>query len=89
MNRHCTEPLGYRAQTVDEQFLRNLDIVGIRDLMLDSFTSNIDRIVGTASGEVVTLGIGKYSYITFVPLKVSREGGEENVVLTILRGERK
>ena len=89
MNRHCTQPLGYRSEKADEKFLTSLSSIGIKDLTSELFKSNLDRIAGASSGAIETISTGKYSYITLVPLKVTREGQEENVVMIILRGERK
>ena len=89
INRHCMQPLGYQPQKADEQFLRGLASIGIKDISMESFQSNLDRITGSSSGAIETIITGKYSYMSLVPLKVSREGEEENVVMVILRGERK
>ncbi len=89
MNSHCTQPLGYRPEKVDEQFLRSLAKIGIEDLTLEAFKANLDRIAGASSGTIETISVGKYSYITIAPLKVSSERGEKNTVMVILRGERK
>ena len=88
MNRHCIQSLGYRSEKVDDQFLHSLVVLGIKDLTLESFKSNLDRIAEESSGTIETISTSKYAYITLVPLKVSREDGEDSVVLIILRGER-
>lgn len=88
MNRSCTQPFGCQPEKVDEEFLRKLATIGIKDLTLEFFKSTVDRIAGASIGTIETISTGKYTYISLVPLKVSRESGEQNVVMIILRGER-
>jgi len=88
MNRSCTQPLGDQPEKVDEEFLRKLATIGIKNLTLELLKTTVDRIAGSSIGTIETISTGKYSYISLVPLKVSRESGEQNVVMIILRGER-
>ena len=88
MNRSCTQPFGCQPEKVDEEFLRKLATIGIKDLTLEFFKSTVDRIAGASIGTIETISTGNYAYISLVPLKVSRESGEQNVVMIILRGER-
>ena len=88
MNRSCTQPFGCQPEKVDEEFLRKLATIGIKDLTLELLKSTVDRIAGASIGTIETISTGKYAYISLVPLKVSRESGELNVAMIILRGER-
>ena len=88
MNRPCTQPFGDQPEKVDEEFLRKLATIGIKDLTLELLKSTVDRIAGASIGTIETISTGQYAYISLVPLKVSRESGEQNVVMIILRGER-
>lgn len=88
MNRSCTQPFGNQPEKVDDEFMRKLATIGIKDLALELFKSTVDRIAKASIGTIETISTGNYAYISLVPLKVSRESGEQNVVVIILRGER-
>ena len=88
MNRSCMQPLGDQPGKVDEEFLRKLATIGIKNLTLELLKTTVDRIAGASIGTIETISTGKYAYISLVPLKVARQSGEQNVVMIILRGER-
>ena len=89
INKGVIGPLKYQAETIDEEFIKNLSNMGISELSYESLTSTIDRLFSEPIGTVETISTGRYSYITLAPMRIIWEEDQEAAVLMIIRGERK
>ncbi|NVL90192.1 MAG: response regulator [Desulfobacterales bacterium] len=88
MNRYVAQALQYRPEKVDEEFVKSVGKMGIKDLSYESLMSAVNTLSSALSGTVETISTGKYSYITLAPMRIVREEEQENAVLIIIRGER-
>ncbi len=88
MNHHLARAIKYQPERLDEEFLKSLAKVGIKGLSSESLLSVFNRISKAPHGAIETLSTGKYSFITFAPVRVLLEGREKKTVLAIIRGER-
>lgn len=88
INRDFARSLEYQPERVDEEFVKKLGKVGIKDLSYDSLISSFNNLSAAKNGIVETMSTGKYSYITLVPMRIMHEGKEEDSVLITMRGER-
>jgi len=89
MNRHLARVIESRPEEVDEQFVKRLGKLGIKDLSYESLMSTVNRIASAPGGTIESINTGKYSYLTLVPLRIMREEKEEDAVLITIRGERR
>jgi DNA-binding NtrC family response regulator len=88
MNRSVAQALERQPEKADEEFVKSLGKVGIKDLPYESLMSAVNRLSSASSGTVETISTGKYSYITLAPMRITFEEKQEDAVLIILRGER-
>ncbi len=87
MNRHLARVFEYRPEEIDEQFVKRLGKLGIKDLSYESLMSTVNRIAAAPGGTIETINNGENSYITLVPLRIVREEKEEGAVLIIIGEE--
>ncbi|MFH1292648.1 MAG: response regulator [Pseudomonadota bacterium] len=88
INRPLARAIKYQPERLDEEFLKSLARVGIKGLSSESLLSVVNKISEAPHGTIETLSTGKYSFITFAPVRVLIEGEEKKTVLAIIRGER-
>jgi DNA-binding NtrC family response regulator len=88
VNKKLEEDLKYKPEKMDDELIKRLAVVGIKDLSRDALQSAIDKIAHAPQGTIVTIPTGKYSYLTLAPVTVLLEGPEKSTVLVIIRGER-
>lgn len=89
MNHDLARKIGSQTEKLDEQFVKSLTQVGIKDITYESLLSTANRIIKSELGVIETVSAGKYSHIILASLKISRDGETKNHVLAILRGERR
>ena len=89
MNSHLSRAVEYIKGKIDEQFIKGLTKVGIRNLSYDAFVSAVNRITAMQGGTIETIKTGRYAFITLAPITVLLKGEQKNTVLVIIRGERK
>jgi YesN/AraC family two-component response regulator len=88
MNRPLARAIQYQPERLDEEFLKSLAKVGIKGLSSESLLSVFNKITESPSGTIETISTGKYSFITFAPVRVLLEGEQKKTILAIIRGER-
>jgi DNA-binding response OmpR family regulator len=88
MNRCVAKALRSLPEKADEEFVKSLTKIGIKDLSYESLASTSRRLLSEPDGTVETIRTGKYSYLTLAPMRIMREEQQEDAVLIIIRGER-
>jgi DNA-binding response OmpR family regulator len=88
MNRCVAKALRSLPEKADEEFVKSLTKIGIKDLSYESLASTSRRLLSEPDGTVETIRTGKYSYVTLAPMRIMREEQQEDAVLIIIRGER-
>ena len=88
MNRSVAQALERQPEKADEEFVKSLGKMGIKDLSYEALMSALNTLSTAPSGTVETISTGKYSYITLAPMRIIFEEEQEDAVLVIIRGER-
>lgn len=88
MNRTLAGAIDYEPEKLDDQFLKSLTKMGVKEITYDDLVAAINRSSGGAKGAIETVRTGEYSYLMLVPVKVAYEREEKNTVLIVIRGER-
>ena len=88
MNRSVAQALERQPEKADEEFVKSLGKIGIKDLSYEALMSALNTLSTAPSGTVETISTGKYSYITLAPMRIIFEEEQEDAVLVIIRGER-
>jgi YesN/AraC family two-component response regulator len=88
MNRSVAQALERQPEKADEEFVKSLGKMGIKDLSYEALMSALNKLSTEPSGTVETISTGKYSYITLAPMRIIFEEEQEDAVLIIIRGER-
>lgn len=89
INQNLINVLEEKPKVIDKKFVEGLSRIGIADMTYDSLTSAVKNILSKKAGEVESVETGKYSFILMTPITVVREKKKDNLVLMVLRGERK
>ena len=87
IDHYLGKEIKYQPKKLDEEFVKRLDQIGIKDLSYESLLSSIHRVMETPAGRIETISTGKYSFIILVPVKTSHEKETGSALLITMGGE--
>jgi len=87
MNSYLGRAFKCQPEKIDEELIKRLDQIGIKNLSYESLSSNIHRVMEAPAGKIETISTGKYSFIILVPVKTSNEEKIESALFIAMREE--
>jgi DNA-binding NtrC family response regulator len=88
VNPHLAKFVENQPEVINEEFVRNLEKIGIKEITYDSLISAVEKLFDSPAGTVESINTGRYSYLTLIPMTILGEEKKEKVVLIATRGER-